>query len=153
MIKATVQQVRDAYRAFTRINEEVRLPQKPAWRVARLLGQLKPVVRSFEETQLKLFKNAGGVQGDRGISIPALEREEGEPAADWKGRQDERRELINELNDEIKRLNDEEVEINYDPIPISLFEDEDKTPPEKRRQFSANDFADAGPFLVEDEKK
>ena len=153
MIKTTVEQVRAAHKAFRRINEEVRLSQKAAWRVARLLNQLKPVVRDFEETQLKLFLDAGGVQTGGGAQLEAIERLDDESSSEWATRQKNRRETLNGLSNDIRELNKNEVEINYDSIPLTLFEDDEKTPAEKRRQFSANDFADAGPFLTETEKK
>jgi len=153
MIKATVQEVLDSHKAFRRINEEVRLPQKAAWRVARLLNKLKPEVKNFEEAQLKLFMDAGGVQSGGGVQLEALEREDDESSAEWAKRQKEHRDTLNKLSDEMRGLSKNEVEIDYDPIPLVLFEDDEKTPAEKRRQFSANDFADAGPFLVETDKK
>lgn len=153
MITATVEEVRNAYRAFRRINEETRLPQKPAWRISRLLGKLKPVVVSFEETQLKLFLDAGGHQAGGGVQIDGPEREEGEPAADWRKRFADHREKLNKLNEEIRALNAENVEIDYDAIPLALFEDDEKTPAEKRRQFSANDFADCGQFITDEPEK
>lgn len=153
MIKATVQEVRDAHRAFRRINEEVRLPQKAAWRVARLLNLLKPVVRDFEETQLKLFLDAGGVQLGGGVQLESPVRQDGQSIDDFNKIQTAHRETVNKLNDELRGLNKNDVEIQYDAIPLTLFEDEEATPKEKRRQFSANDFADAGPFISETEKK
>jgi hypothetical protein len=153
MVKCTVQEVRDAHRALRRINEEVRLPQKAAWRVSRLLAKLKPEVVSFEETQLKLFRDAGGVQTGGGVQIDAPERRDDENAMDWAARQKEHRGTLNKLNDELRDLNKNEVEIDYDPLLLALFEDDDTTPKDKRRQFSANDFADVGPFICETEKK
>ena len=150
MISSTVAEVREAFRAFRRINEEVRLPQKAAWRIARLLNKLKPEVLAFEEAQLKIYTDAGGQQGGGGIEIVAPEREEGEAAETWAARQQAHRDKLNALSAELRALNRNEVEIDYDPLPISLFDEDDKTLPEKRRLFSANDFADCGPFITGD---
>jgi hypothetical protein len=149
-IKATVQEIRDAFSAFTRMNEEVRLPQKAAWRVARLMGKLKPVVTSFEETQLKLMKDAGGKANDTGFAITAEPRKDGETEAEYRTRMEEHRIVVDTLFEELKALGKEEVEIDYDPIPLSFFADSDKIAEEKRPRFSANDFLKAGSFIKED---
>lgn len=146
-IKATVKEVLEANRALRRINEEVRLPQKAAWRVARLLGQFKPVVVDFEMTQLKLYRDAGGVERGNGVEIAAVERGEDEPQADWLQRRAEHDDAVNGLGEQIRALQANEIDINYDPLPLSLFADEDS---KTKKLYSANDFADAGPFIAED---
>ena len=148
-IKATVEECRLAYGALRRINEEVRLPQKPAWRVSRLMGKLKPVVTAFEETQLKLFRDAGGTEEGRGITLKAPERGDDEASDAFEARMQEYRDAIGRLNDELRALNREDNEIDYDPVPLEMFADSDKIPEEKRMRFSANDFMDCGPFLKE----
>ena len=152
-VKTTVQEVRDAYRAFKRISEEVRLPQKPAWRIGRLLNRLKPVVVDFEETQLQLYRGAGGYENGRGVEIKVPIREEGEDPVVFMERQRDHEAAVARLAEEIRALSGEEVEIDYDPIPLSLLQDDATTKPDKRRQFSPNDFADAGVFIVDDEVK
>ena len=148
-LKATIEEARLAYGALRRMNESVKLPQKPAWRVARLMGKLKPIVTDFEETQLKLFKDAGGEQAGNGVQIPPLERREDEPSSSWEARQKERRETIAKLNDDLRELNKTEVDVDYDAIPLSMFEDKEGTPEDKKMRFSANDFHDLGPFITE----
>lgn len=149
MISVTVEQIRLAYGALRRINEETKLPQKAAWRLARLLGKMKPIMVDFEQAQVKIFLDAGGYHSGNGVSIDAPVRGEDETAEAWATRQKTHRELVNKLNDDVKKLNDEVEEIDYEPIPMSLFEDDEKTPVDKRRVFRANDFADAMPFLAE----
>lgn len=148
MIKASVEEVRAAYRALRRINEEVRLTGKAAWRVSRLLNKLKPEVVSFEEAQLALFRGAGGSHAGGGIQIEPPARGDDESQADWDAKLKEHKERINKLNDNLMALNKESVEIDYDPLPLSLFDD-DSMPKEKQPRFSANDFADLGQFLTE----
>jgi len=148
-IKAKVEEVRTAYGALRHMNDEIRLPQAAAWRVARLMGKLKPIVADYEEAQLKLFKDVGGIASQQGINIPPLERGEDESAKDWKKRQDERRADIDALNEAMRELNKNEVEVDYDPLPLNLFEDKEDTPEDKKKKFSANDFADLGPFITE----
>lgn len=150
MLKATVQECREAFIAFRRINEEVRLPQKPAWRISRLQTLLKPVCISFEETQQKLLTDAGATHGAQGLGLNPPVREVGEPNTDWVARDKAFSATLSEYLSAQKALNAEEVEINYDPIPLKLFDDDEKTPADKRRQFSANDFMNCGKFLVEE---
>jgi hypothetical protein len=149
MITATVQEVRLAFVAISRINEEVKLPQKAAWRVSRLLGQLKPVVADFETTQLKLFKDAGAQEKGGGLELKPPERN-GEDDLKWTAVLAEHEKAVNELNTEMRALNEQVVEINYDAIPLSLFDDPPDTPVEKQRVFYANDFLNAGQFIRED---
>lgn len=150
MIKAKVEEVRAAYKAFLRIAEENRLPQKPAWRVSRLLGKLKPVVRDFEQTQLRLFRDAGGVERNGGIVLEGPARMEFDTDAEWQAKLDKHNQAVNDLNTQFRGLNAEEVEIDYDALPVNLFEDAENVPAEKRMRFSPNDFADAGPFIKEE---
>lgn len=141
MIQATVQQVRDAHRSFRRINEEVRLPAKAAWRVARLLNKLRTEVVAFEQTQLKLFRDVGGVEHNGGVTLREPERADKETDVALAQRMTEHHATVSRLSDAIRNLNNETVEIDYDPIPLEFFED---------RPVSANDFADAAPFIRED---
>ncbi len=149
MITSTVSEVRAAYRAFRRMGDELRLPQKAAWRVSRLLNKLKGVVVDFEETQLKLFLNAGATQSAGGLQLEALER--GKSASDeaWNARLKERREITNKLNEDLMALNQEPVQIDYDAIPLSLF----KGNGAQDLMVAPVDFADAGSFIVDDEEK
>lgn len=141
MIKATVNEVRDAFRALRRINEEVRLKHKAAWRVARLLNKLKSALKDFEEAQLKLFTDAGGVPEGNGITLREPVRGKDMADLDWNAAMQAHKDKVTALGKELKALGMEEVEIDYDPIPCSLFDDDMKV--------SANDLADAGRFLTE----
>lgn len=142
MIKCTVQECRDAHRALRRINEEVKLPAKAAWRVARLLSKLKSIVADFEEAQLKMFLQAGGVQVGNGVQIEALTRGEEESQPDWEKRQAERKAALDKLSEEIRTLTKAEESIDYDAIPLSLFGE---------AAMLANDLADVGPFVTDSE--
>lgn len=139
MLKVTVQQAREAYRALRRVNDEVRLPAKAAWRVGRLLTKVKAVVADFEQTQLKLFLQHGGVQSGNGVTISEPLRN-GESDEDWTSIMAKHMAKIAEVNAQLKVLNGEPVEIDHEPISIALFED---------AKVSANDLADAGPFVAE----
>lgn len=149
MIEATVEQVRLAFTALRSMGAQ-KLPQKPAWRISRLLGKLKPIVAAFEETQLKFFEGLGGQSTDGGMMIPPLERNTGEEDEPWKARLEEHRVAMNNLNKEPRELNKEVVEIDYNPLPLDMFGDADGTPEHRKMTFSANDLADLGPFITDE---
>lgn len=145
MISCTVEDVRSAYRAFRRIGDEVRLPQKAAWRVSRLISKLKPIVVDFEETQRKLFLDAGAAAMGGLVQIEPLVRGS-ESDDEWVARLEKRRDTVNQLNSDIAALTKEGVSVDYDPIPLSLFKGTDN----KDTAISPVDFSDAGPFIIED---
>jgi len=149
MIKCTVKEVIAGYSALRRLNQQP-LPEKAAWRMARLLNKMKVVVLDFEETQIKLFIDAGGVRDMEGIGFPALVRADLDSDAVWNRRISHRQDTIADLQEKLSSLKKEEVEIDYNPVPTSLFALPGKTPDDEAR-FSANDFADAAPFLAETE--
>lgn len=139
-MRATVQQIRAAYQALTRIGQSTLLPAKAAWRVARLLNKLRPVVATFEETQLNLFLSAGGVQTDRAVEIAAPVRGDETDEA-WAVRGKAHRDRVNKLNADLMELNKAEEDIDYDPLPLDVFGED--------VHVSAIDFAELGPFLKE----
>ncbi len=140
MITCTVRDTTEGYGALRRIAES-QLPQKAAWRIARLINKVRVVIIDYEEAQLALYKKAGGVRGANAVEIPELTRYDYETDGEWAARVEVRRAKLEILHEELAALRKESVEIDYDPIPLSLFGDEAK--------FSANDFADAAPFLAE----
>lgn len=146
MVKATVQEVVDAFGAFTSIGAE-KLSAKAAYRVSRLISKLKSEVRDFEETKRKLFLDAGGVNEAGDITIKGPDRCDGESQADFDARVKQHAEVVNKLSDDINALLKEPVEIDYDPIPMTLFENE--SDPAKSAQLRPVDLANAGPFIKE----
>ncbi len=153
MIKATVVEVNTAFGAFTRIFEETKLDGKAAWRVARLLGQLKIHVKAFEKGQSKLYKDAGGMVDQRGVSMFVLSgQQKDENLEDWVKRRDAYRDKTNTLHEQIDAMLDEAVEINYDAIPLSLLPKERKNDKGDKEpvEYRATDLANAGPFLIDD---
>ena len=149
MLNVSVNEVRLAYNAFRRMNEEIRLQQKPAWRVSRLLGKLKPVVASFEETQLKLYNDAGGIEGGGGIQLTLTPKGENETAESFSARQKEFSAKVSALNNDLRELGEESVDVDYDPLPWSMFDDAPNASEDKKLKYNPNDLADAGPFLIE----
>ncbi len=147
MIKATVQEVREAFRAFSVGIGTVSLPPKAAWRVARLITKLKPIVRDFEETQRKMLLDAGGVNEGGAIVLKLSPRKDDEKQEDFDKREAVHVALVTRLNEGMDELTKEEVEIAYDPIPLSLFENEKD--PAKSPDLKPVDLANAGPFLTE----
>lgn len=151
MIKATIQECRSALVAFSRIFEETKLDQKAAWRVSRLIGKLHPVVRDFEKTQLKLYKDAGGVQVGNGVEVRGVTRRDGETDEAWEQRNAEHNAKLNKLMDELRDLNQSEVEVQYDAIPLSMLPTERKNAQGEKEpvEYRATDLTNAGPFLTD----
>lgn len=156
-IKATVEEARIAFRAFTRINEEVRLHRDAAWSVARMLRKLKPHVLDFEQTQCKLYKDRGGLlTSDGSIILRLAPREESESQMAFAARETEHLKSVDKITSDLLEIGRKEIEIELDPIPLGLFreeKDDEKLPADKRRRYSANDFANCGPFISDEEAK
>lgn len=156
MIKVTIEEARSAFTAFTRIFEETKLDQKATWRVSRLLGKLKNVARDYERSQLKLYKDAGGIIESRGIAMETLpSQQKDEALSEYEARRDRYRERLNNLSDEIEALNQTGVEIDYDAIPLSMMPKERKNEKGEKEpvEYRATDFAHAGAFIVDDSEK
>lgn len=155
MIKATVEEVRDAYLALSRMFDEVKLGRDATWRVSRLLGQLKPVAKGFERSQAKLYLDMGGQKTAQGVVLSGIDRNEGESDAGWTERKNAFREKVNTLHDDVDGLLAQEVEINYDPIPLSMLPKKSKGErgEEVDVEYRATDLAAAGQFIVDDTKK
>lgn len=145
MIKVKIQDAKTAYVAFTEIGQ-IALPPKAAYRVARLISKLRGPVSSFEETQHKLYLEAGGVLSGNSISVKAPERLDDESPEEFQQREAEHIAKVQQLRQGMKELLDEEVEIDYDPIPLSLF---DNDSPERAAKLKPVDLANAGPFIKE----
>lgn len=145
-IEATVQEVIQASRALKNIGE-AKLPPKSAWRVSRLTSKLAPFVRDFQETQRKLMVDHGAEQEGVTLSLKLPERLDKESNEEFAKRVSAYRTSVKELNDAVELVLKEKVSIDYDPIPLSLFEnaaDENRS-----AQLAPNDLADAGPFIKE----
>lgn len=152
-VKATISDVRQAFSAFTMINEQVKLGQDAAWSVARMLRKLKGHIKDFERTQLKLYKDAGGYVEGMGVQMRALDPlQPGEKIEDYDKRFDAHRAKVNALSAEIEALNEREVDVELDPIKLSLF-------PKKRKNdkgeevdvdYNGTHLANCGPFLVKE---
>lgn len=146
-IKVTILEVRQAYRALRRINEEARLLWESAWETSKVLNKQRPLVLNFEETQAKLFRDAGAVPADGGLKLEDPVRGEDEPGEDFSARMAEYREKARALDEAIREMNALVVEVDCAPLPLRYFKDEGNVKPEKRKLYSGNDLADAAPFL------
>ena len=148
-MKATVQECRDAFKAFSGPGGigSVVLPAKAAWRVSRLISKLKPVVRDFEETQRKLIIDAGGRESGGMIELKNDPKGKTESDADFKAREAAFLQQINDHTKAVEELTKEEVEVDYESIPLSLFENERE--PDKSPALKPMDLANAGPFIQE----
>lgn len=149
MIETTLSDLYTAHKALRHINEEVRLPARAAYRVSRLLAKMTSQLRSYDESQVKLIVDAGGARTPMGAALNPPEKIDGESVSEFQKRlqEDARRRV--ELTEQLRALGLEVVKIDYDPIPLSFFDDDPNSPPEKRRVYSSNDFADLGPFISE----
>lgn len=156
-ISATLEEVRSAYSAFSRIFEETTLDPKSTWRVSRLIGQLKPHIKDLSRAEAKMYKDAGGIvsQGGR-VTMPNLPgQQEGESLEQYEKRYDAFREKINKISDTLDTELAKTVTINYGPIPVSMLPSERKNEKGEtvKVEYRAMDFAECGPFLVEEEEK
>lgn len=149
MIKTTVKRVREAYIGLSNINSGVKLRQKAAWRVARLLGKMKSIVEADEKTRNKLYIDVDAVQITGGWSIMAPEKKEGESPEAWTRRVEEHKQKLKKLREDLESQDEQEVEIDYDLLPLSLFVDEDQAR-EKENRYSANDLSLALEFFQDD---
>jgi len=148
MIEATLQEVTLAYRALRRINDETRQPAKAAWRISRLLGKMSSPLKHYEEAQVKLILDAGGIRTVTGAMLQEPVRNGEDPETWAKILEDDSRERL-QLREQLTLLSEEKIKIEYDPIPLTMLDDDPAAPPDKKRGYSANDFADLGPFISE----
>lgn len=149
MIEATTLDVREAYLALRRMNEETRLPEKAAWPVSRLMGKLKRAARDAEEDERTLFENAGAVADGQRMTMRGPERRQDESDEEFNARLAEHLANLRSLQAAQRAANQELVQIDCEPLRRSVFADAEGTKPEKLRLFSANDFLDAGPFIID----
>lgn len=156
-IKATIQDVRDAFGALTRLNEETKLGQDAAWSVARMIRKLKTHVKEYERVQLKMYKDHGGIVVGNGIEIPPMQPraigKEGfftESLEDYEKRFDVYRERANKLSNELEGANAREVDVELEPLKLSIFPKKHKNDKgeEVETNYNGNHFANAGPFIV-----
>lgn len=149
MIQTTLQTAREAYQALRNINGYTKLSSDPAWKMSRLLNKLKPFVVDYEEAQLKLYRDSGGLEQMGGVSVLPPVKGKDEEDADFEARSNTFRKELDGLYAELRQLNKQGVEIECSPLPLSIFKDKDNTPEDRQKAFNGNDFADAGPFIVE----
>jgi hypothetical protein len=148
VIKATVQEIRDAFVGFRNLGAKVRLPEKAAWRVGRLVSKLKAVVIQFEERQLEIFQQAGGVQTGGGIEIQPPTRLHDDSEDAWQDKLKAHREKMKDIAARIRTINAEIEEIDYDRLPRNLFKWTAEDKPDAR-EFSWNDLSDIGDFIID----
>lgn len=148
--------VRQAFTAFTMLSDSTKLGADAAYSIARMVRKLKGHVKDFERAQVKLYKDAGGIVAGNGIEVPQFVPRETndkgvftESREDFEKRFEAHRVKVNGLSEELEKLNEREVEVELEPIKLSLF-------PKKRKndkgeevevEYNANHFANAGPFI------
>lgn len=140
MIQTTVQQCVEAHRALRHLSSETKLAARAAWRVGRLLNKVKKVVADFEETQLRMYMEAGGLPDrNNSVTIYAPTRKD-ETDEQWAPVLAAHQKKVDDLSHSIKQILAEPASIDYDPIPLELFED---------ARVSPGDLADLEAFLQE----
>lgn len=156
MIKAKLSDARNAFIAFSRIFEETKLGQDPTWAVSRMLRHLKGHVKDFDRAQSKLYRDRGGVVVGNGVQMQTLqERDKNESLAEFEARFQSYRENCNALADEIEDLTDRDIEVDLDPIPMSIFPKKRKNEKGEEEEilYRATDIANAGPFVTDVKKE
>lgn len=143
MIKTKLSEVREAFDALISIGG-VALPPKAAYRVARLISKLQSACSALDETHGKLILGAGGVYEHGVVVVKGIARNEGESDEDYLKRETAHLAKIAQLKKDVQELMSEDIEIDSDPIPLSLFDHEN---PERVARLRPVDIANAGPFI------
>lgn len=149
MIKAKLSEVIAASRALQKINTEVRLQADLAWSVARMVRKMRDEVKAHEAAVRTVIRGAGGkMQGNGMLAIPSMEpRAGGETKESFDARVAQFQDTLEKVFSEIEILDAKEVEIDLATLKVVDFTDKRDIPEKERRVYSANDFADLGPFL------
>lgn len=132
-----------AYQRFLKIGKE-KLPPKASYRVGRVIAKLRSESNQWDETQLKLLREHGGVETPDGmVSLREPEkpvRQDGESDADFSAKTSAyeaalaaHKQHIKALNDAAKQVMEEEVKIDYDPIPLEMFEVREPDPEDHQK--------------------
>lgn len=158
MIEVSMTEATSAHGAFTRIGA-AEMPPKAAYRVARLIAKLRTAAIAGAEEQTDLLKSYGGEvvahNGMSGVAYPkAPVREKGETDADFSERERVYQARAVEIAEELKKIGEKKVSIDYDPIPLSMFEKLEQDPGDAKKQvvkstLKPNDLADVVPFIAE----
>jgi hypothetical protein len=156
MIKAKLADAPSAFLAFSRIFEETKMGQDPAWVVSRMLRHLKGHVKDFDRTQSKLYRDRGGVVVGNGVQMQAFQdRDKNESLEAFELRFKAYWENCNALADEIEALRDRDIEVDLDPISMSIFPKKRKNEKGEEEEilYRATDIANAGPFVTDVKKE
>lgn len=151
MIKVALSAALGALRAFEHIGAAP-MPPKAAYRVARLIAKLRAEDRAFGEVQGKILKENGGTSTGTGVSIRAPERKKDESDAAFAERRASHEAAMIKITEQLIDLGKQQIEIEYDPIPLSLFELNEQDPADPKAKvikpnLTPNDVAAALPFF------
>jgi hypothetical protein len=116
-----------AYAAFTRIGKKELTP-KGSYRVGRLISKLRTEAREWEEQQVKLLREHGGKDEEGSVVLRKPEREEDESDEAFSVRVVEHGNNMKALDVAVKAIMEEMVKIDYDPIPLEMFETQEADP-------------------------
>lgn len=134
MIEVKLSDAISAHRAFTRIGE-ADMPPKAAYRVARLIAKLRAEEVAYTEAHVKILKANGGTAVGGGAAPPQPpQREKDETDAAFAERSKQHDAAMVKIADELTVLIGDTVRIDYDPIPLSMFEKTEPDANDKSRQ-------------------
>lgn len=154
MIKATIKECREAFGAMSKVFGGVKLPRDTNWRVSRLIGLLEQQQREYQRSSSKLYMDAGAhFTGTDGFAIDAVvRRREKEKEEDFLKRQAAHSVKMNKLYEDLEKLDAREVQVNYDPIPLSWFPAAEKGEKgeDVETQYPGGVFAYLDKFTVDD---
>ena len=135
MIEVMLKDALSAHVALQRIGK-AELTPKGSYRVGALIRKLRAESALIEETQLRLLRANGGVDENGSVSIKQPARKDGESDEDLAAREAEHQARLKTLTEGVKAVLDDKVKIDYDPIPLSMFEVPDPDDPKKERMKS-----------------
>ncbi len=154
-IEVTLERAIAAHRAFTRIGT-AELPPKAAYRVARLIAKLRSEELAFNDAHAALLKSKGGKSTGAGAAPPEPpKREKDETDEAFAAREEAYKALMVDLTEELVKMSEENVKIEYDPIPLTLFEKTEPVDPSDpkaralKSNIKPNDLADVLDFVAD----
>ena len=155
MIEVKLSEAISAHRAFTRIGE-ADMPPTAAYRVGRLIAKLRSEQLAYQDAHVKLLKSKGGESVGGGAAPPPEPVREKDEADDaFAAREAAYKATMVEIADELVTLMEQTVKIDYDPIPLKLFEKTEPDPSDPKvkvvkSNLKPNDMADVLPFIKEE---
>lgn len=127
MIKATVLEYRNAYPALLAAFD-MKLKGKAAYRVTRMISKVKSVLIDAEDLQTQIIKAAGGEMipnpnGGTQLGLKPPARNKDHTDDEHNAVEEEFKESVESVTASMKALNEDDRTIEWDPIPMSMFDE------------------------------